>query len=463
MLKFRLHSDTDMTSGSIYAHILKFSLPMMVGMLFQQLYNTVDTIVVGQFVGDSALAAVGTTGSVTNMLVGVCTGLSAGAGVVISQRYGAHDDKRLSDAVHTAVVLSFLLGLAATLIGIAIVRPMLTLIKMPEDVLPDGKLYLTIYFAGISSLLVYNMGSGILRAVGDSRRPLIFLIVSALVNTVGDLVLVVFFDLGVAGVALATIFAEFVSAVLVLTVLTRSKGNYALSWDRLRIESDTLKSILRIGLPSSIQQGITSFSNVFVQSYINVFGKSVMAGWTSYSKIDGFIMLPLQAIALASTTFVGQNFGAKNYKRARQGTSACLRLALLVTAILIAFVMIVKRPLLHIVTPDERIIEYGALFISLISPFYLMVCFNQVHAGALRGIGSTKVPMLVMLGSFVAFRQVYLFVNRLITADMTFELFGYPISLVTTALGYPVGWILCSILITIFYHHSFLFKVEEKD
>lgn len=445
-------TDADMTQGTIWKQFIAFSVPMAIGLLFQQLYNTVDTLVVGQFVGKEALAAVGSTGSILNMMVGLCAGLSTGASVVISQSYGAHDYKRLHDAVHTTITVTFLMCLAATVIGLIIIDPMLRMMDTPEDVLPESKLYLTIYFAGVSGLLLYNMGSGILRAVGDSRRPLYFLIFSALLNTAFDLLFVIVFKLGVAGVAAATVLAQVFSAILVLATLTRDDSAYGIRWKDLGIRKAELSQILSIGLPSGVQQAITAFSNVFVQSYINAFGSACMAGYSSYNKLDAFILIPVQAIALASTTFVGQNWGANKPERARQGVRQALTISLIATVSLTAGMVLMSRPLLRLFSPDAEVIDYGVRFINLVTPFYFTICFNQIFGGALRGIGNAKAPMIIMLSSFVVFRQIYLFITKLLGAGF-----------VAVALAYPMGWIVCSSLLTICYLHSDLYRRKKAE
>ena len=439
-----------MTEGSIVRHILKFAIPMSLGLLFQQLYNTVDSVVVGQYVSKQALAAVGSTGNIINMLVGLCNGLSVGAGVVISQRYGAKDYEKLHEAVHTTLSVTFILGLMATVIGISIVTPMLKMMETPPDVFDEAKAYLTIYFSGMSGLLLYNMGAGILRAVGDSRRPLYFLAFSAGLNIVGDLLFVLVFDMGVAGVALATIIAQFCSAALVLYVLTRTNEPYGVKWSCLHIQRNMLQKILAVGMPSGIQQAVTSFSNVFVQSYINAFDTACMAGWTSYNKLDAFLLIPVQSIAMASTTFVGQNYGAKKPERAKEGVKKSLHLSVIITAALAVLMILCKRPLLRLISPEADVLEFGAYFVSVISPFYIMICFNQIYAGALRGVGNAKIPMVVMLFCFVFFRQSYLYLSHLY--------FGQ--SLLLTALAYPAGWVLCSLLLAICYRRCILFKKE---
>lgn len=439
-----------MTQGPIRRHLIAFAIPMAIGLLFQQLYNTVDTIVVGQFVGKEALAAVGSTASIINMLVGLCAGLSTGASVVISQCYGAHDNKGLHNAVHTTITATFVLSLACMALGVALVPPMLRMMDTPPDVLPAAESYLRIYFAGIGGLLVYNMGSGILRAVGDSRRPLYFLLFSAAVNTALDLLFVVWFRMGVEGVAYATVLAQFLSAALVLTVLTHDHTAYGIRWRDLRIHTPVLRNILSIGLPSGIQQGITGFSNVFVQSYINYFGSACMAGWSSYNKLDVFILIPMQAIALASTTFVGQNYGAGHLKRARKGVRQALTMSIVISAALALAMVLSAGEAIRLFTNDEEVMAYGVHFLTFISPFYVVCCFNQIYAGALRGVGNAKIPMYIMLFSFVVFRQLYLLVCRAM---------GNHFTMIT--LAYPMGWIMCSVLLGIFYHRSKLCRGEE--
>lgn len=441
-----------MTQGTIWRQLLSFAVPMAIGLLFQQLYNTVDTIVVGRFVGKEALAAVGSTSSIINMLVGLSAGLSTGASVVISQCYGAHDHKNLHDAVHTTISVTLLMSVLATGLGLLIVRPMLVMMSTPDDVMEQAHTYLSIYFMGFAGLFVYNMGSGILRAVGDSRRPLYFLVFSAVLNTVFDLLFVIVFELGVAGVAYATILAQFLSAALVLFVLTHEHTAYGIRWRDIRLDVPMFKRILSIGLPSAVQQGITAFSNVFVQGYINFFGSACMAGWSSYNKLDVFILIPMQAISLASTTFVGQNYGAKKYSRARKGVTQALGMSIVITAVLAVVVILCSRMLIQLFTNDPEVAAFGVRFIALISPFYVACCFNQIYAGALRGVGNAKIPMLIMLFSFVLFRQGYLLVAKLLGNSLT-----------AISLAYPMGWVMCSILLAIFYRRSALYKRTHEE
>ena len=444
------HRDSDMTEGSIWLHMIRFSVPMAVGLLFQQMYNTVDTLVVGQFVGKQAQAAVGSTGPIINTVVGFCTGLATGSSVVISQRYGAHDSDGLGKAVHTTVALTFLMCLIATALGQLIITPMLRFMQTPADVIGDSSLYLSIYFAGISGILFYNLGSGILRAVGDSRRPLFFLVLSALLNTGLDLLFVLAFDMKVDGVALATVLSNLLSALLILLTLSMEKGSYGIRWRKIRIDHESLRQILRIGLPSSIQSAVTSFSNVFVQYSINSFGSACMAGYGVYNKIDAFALIPVQSISMSSTTFVGQNWGANQPGRAREGVRTATVMSILATAGLGLLVYVLARPLMALFSPEADVIDYGVRFIHIVTPFYLAICFNQIYAGALRGIGDATVPTLIMLASFVVFRQIYLAVTKALGAGF-----------IAVALAYPVGWILCSTLLVIRYAKSPLVRGEK--
>ena len=440
-------TDSDMTRGSIWRHLVRFSVPMALGLLFQQLYNTVDTVVVGQFVGQHAQAAVGSTGSIINTVVGFCAGLATGASVVISQRYGAHDRQGLGKAVHTTIAVTFIVSLIATLVGQIIIDPMLRFMQTPEEVMGEAHTYLSIYFAGITGILFYNMGSGILKAVGDSRRPLIFLIFSALLNTALDLLFVLAFGMGVDGVAYATILSQLISALLILVTLTREERDYGLRWKELRIDRESLRNILKIGMPSSVQSAITAFSNVFVQSYINYFGSACMAGYGIYNKVDAFALIPVQAISMSSTTFVGQNWGAEQKKRAREGVRTATLMSLASTVILGLMVFVLARPLLFIFSPKEEVVEFGERFIRIVTPFYITICFNQIYAGALRGIGDATMPTVIMLASFVVFRQIYLAVTKALGAGF-----------LAVALAYPMGWIMCSTLLIIRLSRSALAK-----
>ena len=434
--------DVDMTEGSIIRHLITFAFPLLLGNLFQQLYNTVDTWVVGNYVSNEAYSAVGTVGPIINMLIGFFMGLSAGAGVVISQNYGAQKYDRVSDTVHTAVCMTLLLGAAFTVIGISITPLMLRLINMPESVIPEATTYLSIYFSGLLGLMLYNIGAGILRAVGDSQRPFYFLVVCAVMNTVLDLVFVLAFDMGVAGVALATVLSQCTSAVLVIIALLRSDNCVRLRLRKLRIHWDFLKKIFKVGIPAALQMAITAFSNVFVQSYINYFGADCMSGWTTYAKVDQLLFLPMQSISLASTTFVGQNLGCNQVDRAKQGVKHAIVLAVASTVILTIPVVIFAAPIVSFFNSKAEVVTYGAMLLRWLSPFYVLCSFNQIYSSALRGAGNTRAPMFIMVGSFVVFRQIYLFSMSRICNEI-----------IPIAMGYPAGWLLCSVL-TVAYFYS---------
>ena len=314
--------DVNMTQGSITRLIINFALPLMVGNLFQQLYNMVDTWVVGNFVSNEAFSAVGTVGPIVNTLIGFFTGLASGAGVVISQYYGAGREDKVRETVHTSIVMTLVLCVVFTGVGVGLTPAMLRIMKTPAEVMPESTAYLTVYFAGVSGLLLYNMGAGILRAVGDSQRPFYYLVVSALVNTGLDLLFVIRFQMGVKGVAWATIIAQAISAALVLRTLLREQSSIRLIPRELHMHWPMLGKIIRVGIPAALQLAVTAFSNIFVQSYINYFGADCMSGWTAYNKIDQLMFLPMQSVALAATTFVGQNLGIGNVERAKRACAA---------------------------------------------------------------------------------------------------------------------------------------------
>lgn len=435
--------DVDMTQGSTTRHLVRFALPLLAGNLFQQLYNMVDTWVVGNFVSNEAFSAVGTVTPIINTLIGFFLGMSSGAGVVISQYYGAHRPEKVREAVHTAMLLTVIMGVVFTGVGIAMTPLMLELMKTPAEVAPDQTAYLTIYFAGIMGLLLYNMGSGILRAVGDSQRPFYFLLVSAGVNTALDLLFVLKFGMGVEGVAYATIIAQAVSAALTIAVLIGYDGSVKLSLRDLRIHWRMLKKIVAVGIPAALQMAITAFSNVFVQGYINHFGADCMSGWTAYTKIDQLVILPVQSLSLASTTFVGQNLGVGNVERAKGGVRRALYLSFAVTAVLLVPVLTLAPDMTAFFNSKPEVVSYGALLLRLLSPFYFFFCINQIYSGALRGSGNSQVPMFIMLGSFVVFRQIYLYVMAHFISN----------EIVPIAMGYPAGWFMCSAVTLLYYAH----------
>ena len=445
-------ADVDMTQGNILRHIIAFAVPLMIGNLFQQLYNTVDTWVVGNYVNNEAYSAVGAVAPVVNMLIGSFSGLASGAGAVISQYYGAKQNDNVNKSVHTAIALTLLLAVLFTAAGIAMVPLMLKIVNLQEKATAEATTYLTVYFSGLIGLMLYNMGAAILRAVGDSKRPFYFLVVCALLNTILDLVFVLYFEMGVFGVALATILSQFISATLVIITLMRSTGCIQLNVKKLRLHKDLCIRILTIGMPAALQFGVTSFSNVFVQSYITHFdigrtSQDYMSGWTSYLKIDQLVFLPIQSIAMAISTFVGQNLGHGDAVRAKKGIHTAIVLSLVITCILMVPILVFAPGIVGFLNPKAEVIEFGTLFLRWLTPFYLLSCFNQIYASALRGAGDTKAPMIIMLLSFVGFRQLYLFAMSQICNQV-----------IPIALSYPAGWLLCSILTAIYFYKTDISK-----
>ena len=422
--------DVDMTSGSVFRHLLNFAVPLLMGNIFQQLYNTVDTWVVGNYVSNEAFSAVGTVAPIINTLIGAFSGLASGAGVVISQYYGAGRHDRVKDAVHTAVMMTLVLSVAFTAIGIAMTPNMLRLMKTPAEVFPESRAYLNIYFSGMAGLMLYNMGAGILRAVGDSKRPFYYLVCAAV------------------------IIAQGISAFLTMLTLLRSESCVRVELKLIRLHKDMLLKIIKVGIPAALQMAVTAFSNIFVQSYINFFGADCMGGWTAYTKVDQLLFLPMQSIALAATTFVGQNLGKGRVDRAKQGVRTSLAMAMTVTVALSAVVITVAPSLVLFFNSKPEVISYGTLFLRRLTPFYVLCCFNQVYAGALRGAGNSRAPMIIMLCSFVLFRQCYLYIMSNFVSNTVLPI----------ALGYPAGWLVCSVLTGLYYKKVHLGKavVVEK-
>ena len=436
----KITRSVDMTRGNIWKLLISFALPMLIGQMFQILYNTVDSVVVGQFVGKEALAAVGSTGSVINATVSFFSGLAGGAGVVISQYFGARDEEGVSKAVHTTVLLTLIMSGMCTILGMVMTDTILGWRDTPDDVIGDAADYLRIYFAGVAGVLFYNTGSGILRAVGDSKRPLYFLIFSAVLNLILDILFVCVFHMGVAGAAYATIISQALAAILTMVILMRSKESYRLHLCKMKMDGPVLKRVMAIGLPAGFQSGITSLSNAFVQSYINAFQSSCMAGWTAYGRLDAFAWLPAVCISTASTTFISQNLGAGNIQRAKKGASIALWLSMACTAVLMAPMMIFAEDALKIFNSDPEMLEYGKMFVLWLSPFYVPFCATQVYSGALRGAGDSVGPMIICLSSFVAFRQIYLYIiTKFINTPLV------------VALAFPFGWVLSAVIMTLKY------------
>lgn len=453
-----------MTQGNIASNIIMFALPLLAGNLFQQLYNIVDTLVIGHFGESGEYAAVGSIAPVINILIGMFLGLSSGAGVVISQYYGAKKEDKVHDTVHTSLAMTLVLGVVFTIVGILMTPVFLNLMLKAEDggdgVFHYAKQYLTIYFSGVMGLMVYNMCAGIMRAVGDSSRPFYFLVTSSVVNIVLDLLFVATFNMGVVGVALATVIAQWVSAILAFITLVREKNCVRIILKDIRIHISLLGKIINVGIPAALQMALTSFSNMFVQSYVaGANGLQVvnLGAWTSYSKLDQFLFLPTQSIALSATTFVAQNLGISDVKRAKKGIRISVGLSICATASSIAVVVIFAPFFASLFKNDDiRIVELATVLLRYISPFYIFTCINQIFSAVMRGAGNSKAPMIIMLCSFVGLRQIYLFImSNYVSND-----------LLPIGMGYPFGWLSCAVLMLLYYKFFFNFtsnKIVEDE
>lgn len=423
-----------MTEGVIWKEILLFSIPLLLGNLFQQLYNAVDSVVVGNYIGAQALAAVGSSAPVINLLVSFFMGLAVGAGVIISRYFGARKKEELHIAVHTSLALTFAAGLVMTLIGVLISPYVLQWVGTPSDVMESSVLYLRIYFLGILSVMVYNMGSGILRAVGDSRNPLYFLIVSSVTNIILDMLFVIVFHMGIAGVGWATLIAQTISAVLTMLLLMRTKEEYQVKLKHIRFHKHMLYEIVRLGLPSGLQNAIVSFSNVIVQSNINAFGSLAMAGCGSYTKIDGFAILPVMSYSMALTTFTGQNMGAKKYDRVKQGAKTGILMSVITIVCISALLLMLGPKVLAIFSSDPTVINYGLYMMHVLAPGYIFLAISHAFNGIIRGAGITTVPMIVMVTCWCGLRMAWILTSVPLFHDIGVVFMGWPLTWIASAL-----------------------------
>lgn len=423
-----------MTEGVIWKQLIAFSIPLLIGNLFQQLYNTVDSIVVGQFIGKEALAAVGSSSPVINLIIGMFMGIAVGSGVIISQYYGAKSVDKIGWAVHTSIALSIIGGLSLSALGVLSSPLILELMKTPASVLDSSVLYFRIYFMGAFFNLLYNMGAGVLQAVGDSKRPLKYLCAASVTNIVLDLLFVVVFDMNVDGVAYATVIAQFVSASLVLRALMTTDDIYRLELKKIRIDKRMMKRILRLGIPSGIQQSIISFSNVIVQANINVFGAVPMAGFGAYNKVDGFVVLPTQSFCMAATTFTGQNIGAGQFDRVKKGVRQGIFISLAVSAAISILLFLVGKNVLEIFSTDSGVIRYGQLTLFVMVPFYWVLSIHQILMGAMRGAGRSMQSMIISVGNMCVLRMIYISIVVPLLNSYQAVIWCYPITWVTTVL-----------------------------
>lgn len=436
-MKYRENS---ITEGVIWKPLLGFFFPILIGTFFQQLYNTVDTVIVGQYVGKEALAAVGTTGTLINLLVGFFVGLASGATVIISQFFGGGDAKNVSKAVHTSIALALAGGVLLMAAGILTARPALQLMGVPAEILGDALTYINVYYAGVIACLIYNVGTGILRAIGDSRMPLYVLMACCLVNIVLDLLFVVAFRWGVFGVALATVLSQVVSAVLVMLRLLLTRESYRVELRQIRFHGDVFKGILRIGLPSGAQSVMYSVSNLLIQTAINSFGTDAIAAWAAIGKIDGFIWMVMGAFGISVTTFAGQNFGAGKYDRMRKGTRVGLLMALGSTVGLSLCILLFMGPLLRFFTADEAVVLLGEDFLRVLAPSYFTYVFIEIFSGAIRGAGEAMQPMLITGFGICGLRVLWFLLVVPVWHTMP-----------VVAMNYPVTWVITALVFIVYY------------
>ena len=421
--------EVDMCHGPLLGKIIVFAVPLILSGILQLLFNAADIIVVGRFAGSEALAAVGSTSSLINLLVNVFIGLSIGANVLVARFYGAGKDKEVEETVHTSILLSVISGGILLVAGVLSARPLLTLMGTPDNVIEHSTLYMKIYFVGMPVMLLYNFGAAILRAVGDTKRPLYFLFSAGIVNVVLNLIFVIVFSMGVAGVAWATVISQCISAALIVMCLMKSESSYRLYWKKLRIVPAKMKAIARIGFPAGLQGAIFSISNVLIQSSINSFGSVAMAGNTASSNIEGFIYNSMNAVYQTNLSFTSQNYGAGEYKRMRKVMLICLGLVTLVGAVMGFGAILAGRHLLGIYSSDPEVIRFGLYRLTIIASTYYICGWMDTMVGVLRGMGYSVMPMLVSLTGACAFRVLWIF--TIFAADRT---------LTTLYISYPVSW-----------------------
>ena len=419
----------DMCSGSLLPKILLYSLPLMLSGILQLLFNAADIVVVGRFAGNDALAAVGSTSSLINLLVNVFMGLSVGTNVMVARFYGAGQKKELEEMVHTAILTSIVSGVILIFVGLALSRPALLLMDTPENVIDQSVLYIRIYFVGMPAMMLYNFGSAVLRAVGDTRRPLYFLVIAGVINVVLNLFFVISLSMGVAGVALATIISQAVSAILVLLCLMRSESDYRVELNKLRIVKDKMLKMIQIGLPAGMQGALFSVSNVLIQSSVNSFGSIAMAGNTAAQNLEGFVYTAMNALHQTCISFTGQNYGAKQYKRMGKILLICQGCVIVVGVLMGTGVYLAGGTLLKLYSPDPEVIQYGMLRLSYICTTYALCGMMDVMVGSLRGMGYSIMPMLVSLTGACLFRIVWI---------MT--IFKAHHSLEILYVSYPISW-----------------------
>lgn len=422
------NSQNRLTTGSVPRKMLLFALPIFLSNLFQQLYNAVDSLIVGQFIGQQALAAVSSSSSLILLLIGFINGVSLGAGVLIARFYGAEDEEHLERAVHTTLALGLTAGAVLTVLGVVLSPLILHWMGTPADVIDNSILYFRVYFLGSIAVVLYNMGASILQSVGDSRSPMVYLILASLTNVVLDLLFVAVFRWGVGSAALATILSQILSASLAFRRLTRTRACYRVNWRRIRFDGPMLRQVVTLGIPSGVQSSVVSLANVIVQANINAFGSAAMAGCGAYSKIEGFAFLPVTCFALALSTFVSQNIGARRFDRVRQGMKFGL-ICSPVLAELIGVAIFTLAPfLIALFNSDPTVVSFGVDDARTVSLFYCLLSFSHCCAGILRGMGRPVVPMAIMLCVWCALRITYITVTVHFIPDIHVVYWAYPLT-----------------------------------
>ena len=439
-----MEKGNEITSGTIWKQILLFFFPILFGTLFLTLYNTVDAVIVGQALGKEALAAVsGGTSTLTNLIIGFFTGVASGATVVISQFYGAQDKEKVRRSLHTAVGMALVFGFGITVLGFILTDPMLELMQTPKEIFPLASEYLHIYFAGSLGLVIFNMASGILRAFGDSRHPLWFLILGVILNIILDILFIIVFRRGVRGAAEATVVSQALSAAATLVFLSRSKDEKKMEVRKmLSMDSIILKKMLAIGLPGGIQSVMYNISNMIIQTNVNLFGTDTAAAWASYNKLDAVFWMIVNAFGISITTFVGQNYGAGKIRRAKKGVLECLLMTIISSLALVTIYFKAGRYGFMLFTSDENVIEIGMRILSTIAPAFLVYVPIEVFSGALRGAGKTLVPTLFTVFGICGVRIIWL------------SLPWTKVSIERVMLSYAISWTLVTLLFVFYYFLS---------
>lgn len=451
-MKIDTISKYDITESVIWKQILIFFFPILLGTFFQQLYNTVDAIIVGRYMGKEALSAVGgATGTLISLLVNFFVGLSSGATVIISQYYGGKKYEDVSSSVHTALGIAVIGGIIMTIGGILAAPYALRAMNTPEDIMEYSLVFLRVYFIGMTVNMIYNVGSGILRAVGDSKRPLYFLIVGCVLNIILEFLFIAVLGLGIRAAAAATVISQSVSAALMLYVLNKTHEPYRIWFNKIRVKRDKLEKIFKIGMPAGIQSIMYSISNVLIQSCINSFGTDTVAAWTAFAKIDGLFWMIVGAFGMSITTFVGQNYGAGKIQRVKKGVVECLIMISIVAVSFSAALYLSGNYLFMVFTDDRNVIEIGMKILALLAPWYITFVAIEILSGAMRAMGNSLVPMILTACGVCGLRIIWIF-----------AVFPLKPEIITVALIYPISWSVTSVLF-VMYYRDFWRRRERLD